>query len=90
MGFTAAQSQMWPRIPDRTGVWKKMDSWHGKRVVILGLARQGTALAAFAAGVGAEVVVSDLRRPAQLGDVLAELDDLPITYVLGEHPMTLL
>jgi UDP-N-acetylmuramoylalanine--D-glutamate ligase len=62
----------------------------GKQVVILGLARQGTALARFLAQVGAEVTVSDLREEAALADRLAELAGLPIRYVLGEHPPSLL
>ncbi|MCK4451596.1 MAG: UDP-N-acetylmuramoyl-L-alanine--D-glutamate ligase, partial [Anaerolineae bacterium] len=60
------------------------------RVVILGLARQGTALARFLALAGAEVTVSDLQDEAALADYLAELADLPIRYVLGEHPLSLL
>ncbi len=67
-----------------------MDALYGKRLVILGLARQGTALARFAVGVGAQVVVSDLRPAEKLAGALAELADLPLTYVLGEHPMSLL
>ena len=62
----------------------------GKRVVILGLARQGMALARFLARVGAEVTVSDLRDEAALAGPLAELAGLPIRYVLGEHPLDLL
>lgn len=68
----------------------KMDELTGKRLVILGLARQGKALAQFAAGVGAEVVVSDLRTADKLGPDLAELAGLDIEFVLGEHPMSLL
>jgi len=60
------------------------------RVVILGLARQGMALARFLARAGAEVTVSDLRAEEELSDPLAELEGLPIRYVLGEHPSTLL
>jgi len=62
----------------------------GKRVVILGLARQGTALARFLVQAGAEVTISDLQDEAALADRLAELADLPIRYVLGEHPLSLL
>lgn len=67
-----------------------MDELAGKRVVILGLARQGKALARFATQVGATVTVSDLRTKEQLQPALDELKDLPIEMVLGEHPESLL
>lgn len=67
-----------------------MDELAGKRVVILGLARQGKALARFATQVGADVIVSDLRTKEQLLPALEELRDLPIKIVLGEHPDNLL
>lgn len=66
------------------------DPLYGQRLVILGLARQGTALARFAAGAGATVVVSDLRAAAELGEPLAALDGVEVTLVLGEHPARLL
>jgi UDP-N-acetylmuramoylalanine--D-glutamate ligase len=62
----------------------------GKRVVILGLARQGTALARFLAQAGADVTVSDLRDEAALAGSLADLAGLPIQCVLGKHPHSLL
>lgn len=58
--------------------------------MILGLARQGQALARFAAAAGACVVVSDLRPSAQLQAVIAELRPLGVEFVLGDHPLTLL
>jgi UDP-N-acetylmuramoylalanine--D-glutamate ligase len=67
-----------------------MDPLQGKRLLILGLARQGKALARFAAEVGAQVVVSDLRPATALQAEIAELADLEVEYVLGEHPMRLL
>ncbi|MEZ4519674.1 MAG: UDP-N-acetylmuramoyl-L-alanine--D-glutamate ligase [Chloroflexota bacterium] len=69
------------------------DSLSNKKLVILGLARQGTALARFAVGVGASVVVSDMRSAEQLQETIDALSDLPaeqIEFVLGEHPMSLL
>ena len=66
------------------------DPLRGKRILILGLARQGQALARFAAGVGAEVIVSDLRPAAALQTEINELRDLDVEFVLGEHPMSLL
>ncbi len=67
-----------------------MDELAGKRLVILGLARQGKALARFAASSGAKVVISDLRSPEQLEESIALLDGLGIEYVFGEHPISLL
>ena len=70
-----------------------MDALNGKRLVILGMARQGTVLARFAVGAGAFVTLSDLRSPAALADARAALADLPadrLRFVLGEHPLSLL
>ncbi len=61
-----------------------------ERVVIVGLARQGMALARFFCARGAHVVVTDLRPADQLQEEMAALGGLPISYVLGGHPFTLL
>ena len=45
-------------------------------VVILGLARQGKALARFFAEQGWRVTVSDTRKPEALQDTMRELDGL--------------
>ncbi len=62
----------------------------GKRVVIIGLARQGIALARFFCAQGARVTVSDLKPPSALQAERAALEGLPIRYVLGGHPLALL
>lgn len=67
-----------------------MDELYGKHLIILGLARQGKALARFAAQAGAKVTITDLRAAETLQPTLADLSDLKIDYVLGEHPMSLL
>lgn len=64
--------------------------YSGKRIVILGLARQGTALARYLAGQGARVVVSDRQPAEKLAEALAALRDLEIEYALGGHPDSLL
>ncbi len=61
-----------------------------QHVVILGLARQGKALARFFAEQGAYVTVSDRRSAKALQPAIQALADLPIQYVLGEHPVHLL
>jgi UDP-N-acetylmuramoylalanine--D-glutamate ligase len=60
----------------------------GKHVLVLGLARQGTALSQFLVQVGALVTVSDLRTQDSLSDALDALAGLPLRYVLGGHPVT--
>ncbi len=61
-----------------------------QKVVILGLGRQGKALARFFARAGARVVVSDVRPARDLAPDMAELDGLDVTFVLGGHPLSLL
>jgi UDP-N-acetylmuramoylalanine--D-glutamate ligase len=58
--------------------------------VILGLRRQGLALARYFIEAGATVIVSDLSSPEQLQSERMALAGLPVGYVLGEHPMSLL
>ncbi len=62
----------------------------GQHIVILGLARQGTALARFFVAQGARVTISDLASAETLSEALAGLDELDAGLALGEHPMSLL
>jgi UDP-N-acetylmuramoylalanine--D-glutamate ligase len=62
----------------------------GKRVVVLGLARQGLALVRFFVAQGATVVVSDAAPAEKLEAEVAALAALPVELVLGGHPLTLL
>ncbi|HSB90576.1 MAG TPA: UDP-N-acetylmuramoyl-L-alanine--D-glutamate ligase [Anaerolineales bacterium] len=67
-----------------------MTDWRGKRVVVVGLARQGKVLTRHFAAAGARVVVTDLQPATALGPAMDELEGLPVTYVLGGHPPALL
>jgi UDP-N-acetylmuramoylalanine--D-glutamate ligase len=62
----------------------------GQRIVILGLARQGVALARYLAQAGARVLVSDQQPAEKLQAALEVLSPFPIEYALGGHPPTLL
>jgi UDP-N-acetylmuramoylalanine--D-glutamate ligase len=64
--------------------------WAGKRVVVLGLARQGKALARYLAEHGAEVTVSDLKTATEVAASTQELDDLDLRFVFGSHPPELI
>lgn len=67
-----------------------ISTFKNRSVVILGLARQGLALARFFCKLGARVTISDLAPASRLAPELAALGDLPVTLSLGGHPESLL
>jgi len=67
-----------------------MEDWHSKKVLIIGAARQGIALARFLAAHGASVVLTDLRRSVELELPIKDLAELNIDLALGDHPKHLL
>jgi len=67
-----------------------MKDWTGKRVLILGAARQGQALARWLARHDACVTLSDKRDETELEPVRQALADLPIEWAPGGHPLELL
>ncbi len=67
-----------------------MTNWLGKRVVILGAARQGVALARWLTQHGASVILSDQRAESRLASARETLSGLPIQWALGGHPIGLL
>ena len=64
--------------------------WNGKRVTILGGARQGQAAARWLARHGARVTVNDRRTAEQMAAARSALADTPVTWVLGSHPLEIL
>ena len=64
--------------------------WKNERVVILGAARQGLALARWLAGHGATVTLSDQRSEAELAAERESLRGVPVEWALGGHPIELL
>jgi UDP-N-acetylmuramoylalanine--D-glutamate ligase len=67
-----------------------MKDWNGKRVLILGAARQGLALARWLSLHGARVTLSDMRTEADLRVGRESLAEYPISWALGGHPLELL
>jgi len=61
-------------------------AYQGERVSIIGLGREGVALAKYLAGHGANVTVTDIKDANQLQSALDELAGLSIRYLLGGHP----
>ncbi len=64
--------------------------WKEKRIVIIGAARQGTALAAYLAGQGARVVLTDARPLEQLTEARQALSGLDVEWQAGGHPLSML
>ncbi len=69
-----------------------MHNWQGQKVVIIGAARQGLALARFLSGRGARVVLTDKRSAGELAEARQSLDDLgsAVEWECGGHPFHLL
>lgn len=57
----------------------------GKRVVVVGLALTGVAVAKFCAKRGARVIVTDGKPADKLADKMKLLDGVPVTWQLGGH-----
>jgi len=58
---------------------------HNKKILVVGLARTGVAVARFLAEQGAQVTVTDMKDDADLAPWMAKLEDLSINYQLGQH-----
>jgi len=67
-----------------------MTDWNGKRVLILGAARQGQALARWMVNHGAYATLSDVRSEMDLEPARQNLSDLPLEWASGGHPLELL
>jgi UDP-N-acetylmuramoylalanine--D-glutamate ligase len=67
-----------------------MTDWTGRRVLILGAARQGIALARWLFRHGANVTLSDSRQLEALASAQALLADTDVKWAVGGHPLELL
>ena len=65
-------------------------NWKDTRVLILGAARQGLALARWLSVHGAKVTLSDMRTADELHIAIQSMAEYPIHWALGGHPLELL
>jgi len=65
-------------------------NWQGKKVVVVGAARQGLALTRYLLAEGAEVTLTDCRPEQDLVCIMDSFSDQPIRWVLGGHPFEIL
>lgn len=68
----------------------EMGEYRGQKFSIIGLGREGMALARFLAQRGATVTVSDLKTREELAEKVERLSGLPIHFELASHPPRLL
>jgi UDP-N-acetylmuramoylalanine--D-glutamate ligase len=62
----------------------------GRRLLVVGLAREGTALVRYLSRHGAQVVATDLKPSKTFGEALTPLVEAGVELVLGKHPPSLL
>ncbi len=68
----------------------KAINWQGKKVLVLGAARQGLALAHYLSSHGARVTLNDSKSPDQFAVDLQPLKNQGVEMVFGSHPIDLL
>jgi len=62
----------------------------GKKILILGLARTGAASARLCCGLGAKVLVSDIKGEEELKEYIRMLEGVNVEFFLGSHTESLL
>ncbi|MFN8412295.1 MAG: UDP-N-acetylmuramoyl-L-alanine--D-glutamate ligase [Anaerolineales bacterium] len=67
-----------------------MTNWNGKRVLIIGAARQGLALARWLSRHGSIVTLTDSRNENELASAKAALANTNMKWAVGGHPLELL
>ena len=64
--------------------------WKDKRVLVLGMARSGIAVAKLLCRYGAVPLLNDRKTEEQLGEEIHSLRELPCEWHMGEDPIALL
>jgi UDP-N-acetylmuramoylalanine--D-glutamate ligase len=67
-----------------------LEKYRGKRILIIGAARQGLALVRYLVQHGSIVTLSDNQNEAQMASEIESLRNLPVTWAMGGHPLDLL
>ena len=61
----------------------------GKKILVIGMARSGVAVASLLSRHGANVIINDRKTEKELGSALDELKGLNIEWRLGDDPVEL-
>ena len=62
----------------------------GLRVLVVGLGKEGEAVASYLAKQGITVAATDMKTEADLGEAKATLEAAGVSLTLGQHPAALL
>jgi UDP-N-acetylmuramoylalanine--D-glutamate ligase len=68
----------------------RIEDWSGKRVIVIGAARQGIALSRYLVRHGAQVVLNDRLPLEKLSAASEALKEEPLEWVTGGHPLSML
>jgi UDP-N-acetylmuramoylalanine--D-glutamate ligase len=89
MGFESPASEKWCELCEMSKEIGRIDL-SGIHALVVGLAREGIALARFLHDHGARITLTDAKPAEDLAAGIAALSGLPVTFVLGGHPPTAL
>ncbi len=67
-----------------------MKDFRGKKVLVIGAARQGIALVHFLSTQGASVTLNDGKPLEQMAEIATQMAQLHVQTCFGEHPLSLL
>ncbi len=67
-----------------------MNKWQGKKILVIGAARQGTAASRYLAKKGASVTLNDARPSSDFIQIEQQFAGLGIAFHFGGHPFELL
>jgi len=67
-----------------------MKDWQGKKILVIGAARQGLAASRYLASHGAKVMLNDCRSEDELGLLKNDLQKIGVRFFFGSHPLDLL
>ena len=70
-------------------MFPKAGEWSGKRILVLGMAKSGIAVAKLLHRLGAKVTGND-KKPREETPEAAQLEELGVRVILGGHPDSLL
>jgi UDP-N-acetylmuramoylalanine--D-glutamate ligase len=68
----------------------KMNNWQGKKVLILGAARQGVATLKYLLENGAALTVNDIKPAVEFKELMQQFETQNVNWVFGSHPLTLI